>query len=251
VIGPRYLALPCLPYDEKLVFGDYARGIMRQTCPDLRLTVTGHALHDAGMAPPSVSPEVMALREGVSGLVVLCTQFSEHLYYQREQWWMTGVAEVCRRLGVRLAIKQHPSDSASNIRLYRTLLRPGDDRVVLIPHGRHGLGELLVACDLMVTRDSTVVFEANLFDRPVVTVNLSAEDEELPYAATGGARGVYCYEDIGPTIEAVLRDEGVRRELAEKRAGFLAQHTGPRDGQATERITEIIAQWTAGRRAPA
>jgi len=251
VIGPRYLALPCLPYDEKLVFGDYARGIMQQTCPELRLTVTGHALHDAGVTPPVPSPGVMALREGVSGLVVLCTQFNEHLYYRREQWWMAGVAETCRRLGVRLAIKQHPSDAPITINLYRTLLQAGDDRVVLIPHGQHRLDELLVACDLMVTRDSTVVFEANLFDRPVVTINLSDEDEELPYAATGGARGIYRYEDIGSALEAVLGEESARREMAAQRAGFLALHTGPGDGRATERIAAVIAQWAAGRRAPA
>lgn len=248
VIGPRYLALPCLPYDEKLVFGDYARRIMQQACPGLRLTVTGHSLHDAGQTPPTVSPEVQALRAGVSGLVVLCTQFNEHVYFQRENWWMAGVAEACRRLGARLAVKQHPSDTPVNIRLYRKLLRPGDDSVVLIPHGRHRLDELLVACDLMITRDSTVVFEANLFDRPVVTINLSADDEELPYAATGGALGVYRYEDIGPTIEAVLREESVRRELADKRASFLALHTGPGDGQATARIVDIIAQWADHRR---
>ncbi|MBU0611619.1 MAG: hypothetical protein KKI08_27320 [Armatimonadetes bacterium] len=248
VIGPRYLALPCLPYDEKLVFGEYARGIMAQACPGLRLTVTGHALHDAGVTPPVASPEVLALREGVAGLVVLCTQFNEHLFYQREGWWMAAVAEACRLLGVRLALKLHPSDSAHNIGLYRTLLQPGDDRVIIVPHGRYRLDELLVACDLMITRDSTVVFEANLFDRPVVTINLGEADEELPYAGTGGARGVYRYEDIGPAIEAVLRDENVRRELAEKRADFLALHTGPGDGHATDGIVQIIEQWANGRR---
>lgn len=246
VIGPRYLALPCLPYDEKLVFGEYARGIMQQACPKLRLTVTGHALYDAPSESGSVSPRTASLREGHEALVLLCTQFNEHMFYRREGWWMTGVAEACRRLGARLAIKQHPSDTPVNIRLYRQLLRPGDDSVILIPHGQHRLTDLLAACDLMITRDSTVVFEANLLDKPVVTINLSDQDEELPYAATGGALGVYRYEDIGPSIEAALTDEGVRRKLAHTREQFLLQHTGPRDGRATARIVETIARWARG-----
>jgi len=36
--------------------------------------------------------------------------------------------------------------------------------------------------------------------------------------------------------------------LAEKRADFLALHTGPGDGHATERIVRIIEQWADGRR---
>jgi len=161
---------------------------------------------------------------------------------------MRGVAEACRALGARLVIKLHPSDSPTNIRLYRTLVQAGDDRVQVVPHGTLPLDELLSSCDLMVTRDSTVVLEANLLDKPVITINLSEWDEELPYAATGGALGVYNYEDIGPAIKAVLQDETVRRRLAQTRPDFLLEHTGPRDGRATERIAAIIMQWARGRR---
>ena len=178
--------------------------------------------------------EVQGLRGGVAGLVVLCTQFNEHLYHTPSGWWLSGVAEACRRLGVRLVLKLHPSDSAHNISLYRTLLRPGDDRVMLAPHGQWPLAELLAACDLMVTRDSTVVFEANLMDKPVITINLSTWEEELPYAATGGALGVYSYADIDPAITSVLTSTQTREQLSRRRQEFLLAHTGPRDGKATE-----------------
>lgn len=243
VIGPRYLALPCLPYDEKLVFGRYAQGIMTAACPELPVTVTGHAMYDVGEEPVQPRQEVLALREGVRALVVLCTQFNEPEYYRPEGWWMQEVAETCRRLGVRLAVKLHPSDTPRNVRLYRQVLRDGDDLVQLVRHGTLPLNELLTASDLMITRDSTVVFEANLLDKPALTVNLSEWDEELPYAATGGALGVSSFEAIAPAIEAALFDAQTRQRLAESREEFLLEHTGPRDGRATERIGEAMERW--------
>lgn len=248
VIGPRYLALPCQPYNEQLLFGDYPAAIISQVCPpQTKVTVTGHCLYDVTQTPATPRPEVQALRAGVKGLVVLCTQFNEPAFYRAPGWWLQGVAEACRALDARLVLKLHPSDSKQNLRLYRTLLREGDDRVQLAPHGQWPLSELLAACDLMITRDSTVVFEANLLGKPALTINLSEWDEELPYAATGGARGVYRYEDIAPALAALLGDEQARAQLAAGRERFLQAQTGPRDGRATERIASAIAAWASPR----
>lgn len=253
VIGPRYLTLPCQRFSEKLVFGTYAREIMTQVCPPgMPVTVTGHCLYDAalGSAPPTPGPQVQRLREGARGLVVLCTQFNEHLYYRPEGWWLAEVARVCRELGARLAIKVHPSDPPQHLAWYRSLERPGDDLVQVIPHGQHPLGELLAACDVMVTRDSTVVFEANALDKPAVTINLGDIEEELPYAATGGALAVYRFEDIAPRLQQALHDPATRAALAASRPAFLEAHTGPADGQATARITACLAAWATGKRLP-
>jgi hypothetical protein len=245
VIGPRYLALPSLPYDEQLLFGSYAADILRQTSPpQTSLTVTGHSLYDVAQTPPEPRSEVLRLRDGVSGLAVLCTQFNEAMFYSEDGWWLRGVAEACRKLGMRLAIKLHPSETPANVKLYESLTKEDDDRVVLVRHGQWPLSELLVACDMMITRDSTVVFEADLLDRPSITINLSQWDEELPYADGGGALGVYHYEDIEPAIASVLNDPAVRAQLAARRPGFLTAHTGPRDGRATERICAAIAAHT-------
>lgn len=253
VIGPRYLALPCSPFAEKLVFGSYARDIIREICPpELPVTITGHCLYDDALTPGSVSlsPAVQRLREGVRGLVVLCTQFNEAMFYDPRRWWLAEVARVCREQDVRLAIKVHPSDPPENIARYRGLEQPDDDRVVVVPHGQHPLTELLAACDVMVTRDSTVVFEANLLDKPVVTINLGEQEEELPYAATGGALGVYEFPDIAPALTRALFDPPTRARLAATRPAFLEAHTGPPDGAATARVSAIIAAWARGTRQP-
>lgn len=253
VIGPRYLTIPCPPYAETLVFGEYARGIMEQTRPAGTLvTVTGHCLYDKvqSAAPPVPRAEVARLAQGVTGLVVLCAQFNEATYYDRERWWMAEVARSCRELGARLLIKAHPSDPAEAVGRYRTLEQPGDEAVIVIPHGQYPLAELLAACDVMVTRDSTAVFEANLMDKPVVTINLSRWEEEVPYAATGGALGVYRFEDIQPALSRALFDPMAREALARSRPEFLRLHTGPADGQATARICEAIAGWARRNRDP-
>ncbi len=243
VIGPRYLALPYLPYDEMFVFGEYAKEILARAAPELNVRITGHPLYDNEQKPPTPRPEIQSLRRHVRALIVLCTQYNEHLYYQRHQWWLAEIARVCRHLRARLVIKLHPSDTPHNIRLYRQLLSSRDDFVVLVPHGQWPLSELLAASDLMITRDSTVVFEANILQKPVITVNLSEWDEELPYAATGGALGVYKYEDIAPAIEAVLTDAAMPHNLATARAHFLRLHLGPLDGQATQRVIAAILRY--------
>lgn len=245
VIGPRYLALPSLPYDEQLVFGSYAADILKQTSPpQTRLTVTGHSLYDVAQTPPEPRPEVLRLKEGVTGLAVLCTQFNEAMFYSEDNWWLQGVADACRKLGMRLAMKLHPSETPANVKLYEGLTEEDDDRVVLVRHGQWPLSELLVACDMMITRDSTVVFEADLLDRPAITINLSQWDEELPYADGGGALGVYHYENIEPAIGSVLSDPAIQAQLAARRPESLTAHTGPRDGRATERICAAIAAYT-------
>lgn len=245
VIGPRYLALPYLPYDEMFVFGEYAKEILARAAPELNVSITGHPLYDSGQKPLTPRPEIQSLRRNVRALIVLCTQYNEPSYYQRHHWWMAEVARVCRHLCARLVLKLHPSDTLHNIRLYRQLLSARDDFVVLVPHGKWPLSELLAAADLMITRDSTVVFEANVRQKPVITVNLSEWDEELPYAATGGALGVYKYEDIAPAIEAVLSDATMRRNLASARPHFLRLHLGPLDGQATQRVIAAILHYLA------
>ena len=212
----------------------------------MKVTVTGHSLYDQPEEPVQPRPEVLALRERVKGLVVLCTQFNENMFYQPEGWWLAEVAAACRKLGVRLALKLHPSDDEKTLPLYRKLVVEADDRVVLVPHGTLPLNELLAACDMMITRDSTVVFEANLLGKPVITINLGRWEEELPYAATGGALGVYRLEDIEGAIRSVLQDEGVQEEMTRKREGFLRAHTGPRDGGATGRIAEVICGYARG-----
>jgi len=103
-------------------------------------------------------------------------------------------------------------------------------------------------CGAMVTRSSTVVFEANLIGTPTITIDLSGRDDRVPYAEMGGAVGVYERRDILPQLRGVLFDEKLREDLAQKRDEFMPAHVGPTDGKATERISSIIAGYANGSR---
>ena len=65
---------------------------------------------------------------------------------------------------------------------------------------------------------------------PVVTVNLTGRGDRFPFAADGGARGVYRFEDILPALRevvatpgSVMPSERLANEIARRRAArYLA-----------------------------
>ena len=118
-------------------------------------------------------------------------------------------------------------------------------QVKIVPHGTHGLVDLLTGADALITRDSTAVFEGNLLGVPVLTINLTGNDDRVPFAAQGGARGVYAFDDILPALRETL--ETGAAVPPEARVRFVARHLGPQDGRAAERIAGAIAHHAASR----
>ncbi len=247
VISDWYYLVGAQQLDEALVWGSHSEEVHRWLLgPDTRITQTGHSLYDRAIAAKgAVSAEIAALGEGKAALVVLATQPNEQYFYEDyASWWIAAVAEACAELDAALVLKLHPADT--NHQLYQQAAQAHPDTVTISEHGQYALDELLAACDAMVTRDSTVVFEANLLGTPTVTINLTGRDDWFPYAKLGGAVGIYQREDILPQLRKVLFDEDFRRELAQKREEFLAAQVGPTDGKATERIADIVARHARG-----
>lgn len=242
--GPYYRTLGSLPWDKMLMFGRYSVELFSDlVCPHTEFALTGHCLYDE----VSTSLELGAARQtrekfvgSHNYLVVVPTQTDEYLIKaSARQWWLRGVAEVGHSVDAAVVLKIHPEESHPDI--YEELVRHWPDTVTVVPHGQGNLSELIAAADLLVTRDSTVTYEANLRGKPVVTVNLSGQRDRYPLAEHGGAAGVYRYEDIQPTVQELLTDEAARTGLAATRRDFLEYHLGPSDGRATARITAIIA----------
>jgi len=248
-LGHWHLLQGAARFDEALVWGGHGADVFAwQLGPETKITQTGHSAYDrAAKANIHVPADVAALRKDRSALVVLATQPNEAEYYDDyPSWWMSGVAEACRELGAALVVKVHPADP--HMQLYEQLLAAELDTVTIVEHGRYGLDELLAAADAMVTRSSTVVFEANLIGTPTITIDLSGRDDRVPYAEMGGAVGVYERRDILPQLRGVLFDEKLREDLAQKRDEFMPAHVGPTDGKATERMSSIIARYANGSR---
>jgi hypothetical protein len=243
VIGDWYLISPAQQFDEALVWGSGAQKMYSDLLgPQVPVTQTGHSLYDEAVRLQGSAPEsVSRWREGKRALVVLASQPNEQQFYtDYAGWWIGAVAEACAQLQAALVIKLHPADTNHN--LYLRALQTHPETVTISEHGTVSLPELIAACDALVTRDSTVVFEANLLDKPAITVNLTGRDDWFPYADLGGSVGIYQREDILPLLKQVLFDGPYRAHLAHRRAEFLADQVGPTDGEATQRIAAILAR---------
>ena len=247
--GPYHRTLGSLPWDRFLVFGQYTADLLADLLdPATDVEITGHCLYDDVVT--SAQPEAgTALRTELAGAheyaVLVATQPDEY-EVQRTQprWWLEATAQACASADAAMLIKVHPEERQAT--MYRRLARQWPDAVTVIAHGEHPLAELIPACDLLVTRDSTIAYEANLWDKPVITVDLSGQRDRFAIASDGGGEGVHRYEDIEPAIRSLLTDVAVRDKLAASRTEFLRSHLGPRDGQATARIAAAIARAAQG-----
>jgi len=247
VISDWYYVAGPQEFEEALVWGSHSAEVHRWLLgPGIKITQTGHSHYDRALATKAaVADELAALGKGQAALVVLATQPNEqHFYEDYASWWIAAVAEACAELNAALLLKLHPADT--NHQLYQQAVQAHPEIVIISEHGQYPLNELLVACDAMITRDSTVVFEANLLDTPTVTINLTGRDDWFPYAKLGGAVGIYKREEILPQLRKVLFDEAFRRQLAQQRKQFLAAQVGPTDGKASRRIAEIVARHAQG-----
>jgi hypothetical protein len=235
--GPVHRNGVALPWDLLPVWGQYTvdlyEGLVEERS---RWVVTGNCMYDGEV----VSGEWGVQRGRESAPVVLAATQSDEGQVQAAQarWWLRGVAEACAGLGARLVIRPHPAETALGRYEELAAAFPGTLRLA-----REGTWpEALAGAGALVTRDSTVVYQAALAGKPALTVALAPYRPRFPLAQHGGALGVQTYEEIRPALEDALSGGPRTQELARRRAGFLEYHLGPQDGKATERVLEVLRE---------
>jgi 3-deoxy-D-manno-octulosonic-acid transferase len=87
---------------------------------------------------------------------------------------------------------------------------------------------------------STTALEAMILDKPVIIVDFIKNPFPTPYTESGAAIGVYKEEDLAPTIEKVLHNQKVQKELKNNRKQFVYEHAYKIDGQASKRVVDLI-----------
>jgi len=99
---------------------------------------------------------------------------------------------------------------------------------------------LIYFSDLVITQDSTVALEAMVFDKPIVTFNLTKREDRVPYAEKGAALGIHKSEDLLPAIKKTLADPQVILRLKKGRAEFIREYACGLDAKAGARISDIL-----------
>ncbi|MGC9970646.1 MAG: CDP-glycerol glycerophosphotransferase family protein [Bryobacteraceae bacterium] len=99
---------------------------------------------------------------------------------------------------------------------------------------------LLAGCDLAVTFFSTVGFEAALFGKPLITINLSGLPDIVDYAREGIAVGVYSAEGFVDALSRCLFDAETRERLGRRRREYLELRCAASDRLASERVGDLV-----------
>lgn len=223
------------------VYGDFTRNVLikRGVNPE-RIVLTGAPQWDELVLEKGIAREEFCRQMGLDeskGLVLLATA----IVFDREMGRrvVAGVINAVKEFpDLQLLIRAHPS-SSEPVSLYKDIAEEmGAGNIVVFkkPHDYDSIR----ACDIFITRYSTVAIDAIIAGKPVITINLSSEPDRVPYAGSGAAIGVYRTEDIAPAIKDILTNPSVRQRLARGRKRFLSEHLYKTDGQASHRVAALI-----------
>lgn len=139
-----------------------------------------------------------------------------------------------------------PHGNSKDIHLWKELiLREGSEKIHLVSHAAD-IFDLIVQCDLIVATFSTVVIEATLFQKNVITLNFTSEPDIHSYAQRGIAYGVYHPQDLVGAIRKCLFDVSVQNEFNAARAREMRYFGGPFDGSNTKRVVAFVEQLAKG-----
>ncbi len=238
-IDPEYCPLP----DKIAVYGPWTKRLLIQDCnyPEDRVVVTGQPRYDVlTKADKIFSKEEFCQRYGLDlnkKIALICTEnlsiFEENIVFLR------GILKALKEFpDVQIIIKPHQREKG---RWYERIAREEKADAVIMAK-KSNTYEAMYACDVMLAFFSTTITEALILNKPVVVVNLTGEPDPVPYVESGVAIGAYKQEDIAPAVKDALYNEDVILTLAQARKDFVYQHAYIQDGQATERVTELINQ---------
>ncbi len=238
--GPLFRAASLLPYDDVVVFGEYAREILSPIAHErTRFTMTGHSDYDDAHVQPDLAP----VPDGPPMVLVTTQPIGQRLMLGEPCSWVEKLAQACAELGARMVIKPHPHEADTSS--WQALALRIPDTVTFVPHGERPLSELMDECTVLATRFSTTAMEANLLGKLVLTVYPTGGREQYPFAGDGAALKASSCDELVPCLRALLTDAATRERIAASRPDFIRRHIGPVDGGATERIAALIADRTS------
>lgn len=162
-------------------------------------------------------------------VVMLNSNFTYGIHEDQRAGWISDTSRACRTLDVEFFISQHPRDSGTFSGL--PVKKSGPEAI------HHQLQESTV----VVTRFSTIVYEAMLSGRQVVYYNPHKERMRLFNEDQTG--GLYKASDFSGLVQAIqLALKPLTVEQQNRFELFLDLHCGVRDGGAARRCASVLSQ---------
>jgi len=235
--------------DMTVVFGEYARKVLIETCnyPPERVVALGNHQYDyvpSFLSRLSTESRNRTCRElgldPARRIVLVATGAlqSRYGYPDHDRLLLDAIYSAkLLRPELQLVVKLHPKEDGA-LQQMMALERGLDDVVVIRGH----VAKLLWASDVLVTIHSAIAMEAIALRKPVITVNLTGVPDLYPYAQSGAAVGVYRQEDLLAVLNAVFEDPQTIDRLDEGRRRFIRDHLSGLDGRSSFRIAQLITR---------
>lgn len=247
--------------DYVAVYGERARAnlIAKGNAPE-RIFVTGAPLWDPLYVEAAQLDAVQARQQlGLAAdrpVLLVCTSYTEgssaaythltHGLYSMHQAILRAVRDF--PLPLQLVVRPHPNEMLRNplpaqeqawldAAYQEWLARQGVASARLLRGDK--VAAIRAADVVLVTGQSSLIAEAMILQRPVVTLehDLSAQPT---FTAEDGIIALHDWSQLRGTLEHVLSDAQARAAIVERQNKRLPELNHANDGRATQRLVELI-----------
>lgn len=230
IVSQHGAAIDCPYYqptfaDKFAVWGKITKDMLiRRGYDGKKIEIVGSTKYD-GIKIPDKIPK---------GEFILIT--TQMLSKKEQMLFLDAVISACRNINERIIINLHPGQKSKLIEEY---LKKYNVNAEIIPgQPAQGINYFIERCKALVTVCSTTAIDAILYNKPVVTVNLSGKKDFIPFADYGVAIGVYGPEKVLWAVNEALNN-GIK-EFNKNRGRFLKEYAYNDDKMASLRFTELI-----------
>lgn len=169
---------------------------------------------------------------------ILWTTQSHGIPYEENRRNITAIFDLLNNTNnIEVAIKLHPEEDQT-AEMYSCLCEKFEN--VKIFDGNANLYDLLVDCDILLTKTSTTAIEAAVIGKDVIVMDFS-KGELNPYVKTGIAAGVFSEGELTQAVDNLMHDSILKDRLKRARKNYLYQFIGDFDGFASDRIALLIS----------
>lgn len=232
--GPTACPVPTVT----AVYGEHTRAMLVESSsyPPENVVTVGMPAYDGvarslQMIDRDDSRRMLVLQNDRPMVLIISQPF---LNPENRDYFASTVIDAAERMpDIQWAVKLHPSEGAgawtqylhnrsSNVRVF------GDE-----------LHRLLSACDIVVAWHSTVILEAALFARPVISVTIPGSLAPVDYIRDGLVIMAENATDIASHVDALLYNGDLRQRHLQKTTQALGLYIYQPDGAATERVVGL------------
>ena len=208
-----------------------------------QIVVTGPVRYD-DIRALTVDRDAMRRRAGLDparSVVLFASQPAQRLVTDGgRRTALRALAQAAAETGAQVVIKAHPLEDVSALR------RLAAETGLHAPIVEGQLYEWLLACDVMATISSTVVYEAAVAERPALLLEWSGNPDVAGYVDAGIGCLPETPAQTGAALRALLSSETVRAAMLERQRAFAQHHLAGADGRASERLAALARKLIKG-----